>query len=273
MTPLIGWAITAPVFLLLWLRQVRTRNATSVDAAWALSIALLVGAYAFTSDAALSLRVLVAGGAGAWSVRLAWHLWFHRVLKETSEDGRYAAMRETWADRAQIGMFLTYQIQAGLAVLFSLPAWGVLQHAPEPNVAIYGAAIAIWLISIGGESLADGQLAKWRRDPVNRGKTCRAGLWGWSRHPNYFFEWVHWWAYVVLAPTSLLAWMGPPLMLLFLFRLTGIPWTEKQALKSRGDDYRRYQEDVSVFVPWPPKQRTRNSETAPPDGSKLEVGS
>jgi len=250
-TPLLGWAIAAPAFFLLWLRQVRTRNATSVDAAWALTIGLLVGAYALTSEAPISLRLLVAGFAGAWSLRLAWHLFFHRVLKEATEDGRYAAMRESWGKRAQIGMLATYQIQAGLAVLFSLPAWGVLQHGPSPGPI----PVVIFLIALGGESLADNQLARWRSDPTNRGKTCRAGLWKYSRHPNYFFEWLGWWAYVALAPASLLAWMGPPLMLLFLFRLTGIPWTENQALKSRGDDYRRYQENVSVFIPLPPKRK------------------
>jgi steroid 5-alpha reductase family enzyme len=247
--PLIGWAIAAVAFGLLWLRQLRTKNATSVDAVWATSIALLVAAYAWPRGGTTALFVAVL--AGTWGLRLAWYLWWHRVRKEEHEDGRYAAMRETWGERAQVGFFVTYQVQAGLAVLFSLPAWGVLESGASMNWI----AAAIWVVSLAGEALSDEQLAKWRSDPANRGKTCRNGLWKFSRHPNYFFEWLHWWAYVALAPTSLLAWMGPPLMLLFLFRLTGIPWTENQALKSRGDDYRAYQKQVSVFVPLPPKRK------------------
>ncbi|MHC4954902.1 MAG: DUF1295 domain-containing protein [Planctomycetota bacterium] len=253
MNPFVGWALLAGVFALLWLRQTRTRNATSVDAAWAFSIAALAVAYALTATHAdARTRIAVAIIPGVWGLRLAWHLWWHRVRQEESEDGRYAAMRETWGDKAQLGFFVTYQVQAGLAVLFSLPAWGVLKHdaAPAP-VAIL--AIAVWVVSLTGETIADNQLAAWRKNPNNRGVTCRAGLWRYSRHPNYFFEWLQWWTYVLLAPTSVCAWLGPPLMLLFLFRLTGIPWTEAQAIKSRGDDYRNYQREVSVFLPLPPK--------------------
>jgi steroid 5-alpha reductase family enzyme len=253
MSPLLGWAVLSGVFTLLWIRQVRTRNATSVDAAWSCSIAALALAYAITAtDAEMRTRVLVATLAGVWGLRLAWHLWWHRVRKDDHEDGRYAAMRDTWGGRAQLGFFVTYQVQAGLAVLFSLPAWGVLHHAAAPApLAIL--AVAIWITSLTGETIADNQLAAWRGKPENRGVTCRSGLWRYSRHPNYFFEWLQWWAYVLLAPMSICAWIGPPLMLLFLFRLTGIPWTEAQALKSRGEDYRNYQRDVSVFFPTTPK--------------------
>ena len=108
-----------------------------------------------------------------------------------------------------------------------------------------------------GEAVADHQLAKFRQDPANRGQTCRVGLWAWSRHPNYFFEWMHWFAYLVLALGSARWWLalsGPVLMLLFLYRVSGIPWTEAQSLRSRGEDYRRYQREVSAFGPLPPKR-------------------
>ena len=118
------------------------------------------------------------------------------------------------------------------------------------------AAAAVWVIAVAGETLADRQLAAHRRGPAQKGRTCRRGLWAWSRPPNDVFEWVHWFAYVALAATGPLAWLalvGPLLMFAFLWRVSGIPWTEAQALRTRGDDYRRYQQEVSAFFPLPPR--------------------
>jgi steroid 5-alpha reductase family enzyme len=105
-----------------------------------------------------------------------------------------------------------------------------------------------------GETSADRQLSRFRANPANRGRTCREGLWRYSRHPNYFFEWTHWFSYLVIGHGIWPTWIGPAAMLLFLFRLTGIPFTEQQAIKSRGDDYRAYQRETSVFFPWFPKR-------------------
>jgi steroid 5-alpha reductase family enzyme len=113
------------------------------------------------------------------------------------------------------------------------------------------------MLAVGGETLADHQLARFRANPGNYGQVCREGLWAWSRHPNYFFEWLHWFTYLLLALGSArwrLALSGPVLMLLFLYRLSGIPWTEAQSLRSRGDAYRRYQREVSAFIPLPPRR-------------------
>ena len=91
------------------------------------------------------------------------------------------------------------------------------------------------MVAVGGETVADRQLARFRADPANRGAVCREGLWRYSRHPNYFFEWIHWWAYVAIglgAPLGGLTILGPVLMLFFMFTLTGIPPTERRAIGS-----------------------------------------
>ena len=110
---------------------------------------------------------------------------------------------------------------------------------------------------MGNTILADRRLAHFRGRPGNRGKTCREGWWHYSRHPNYFFEWLHWWSYMALAagaPYGWVALLAPTAMFYLLFRVTGIPPTEAQALASRGDDYREYQRTTSVFFPWFPKR-------------------
>jgi len=121
------------------------------------------------------------------------------------------------------------------------------------------AGVLVWVIAVAGEALADAQLARYRSVPANRGRTCRVGLWRASRHPNYFFEWLHWWSYVLLATGSPLWWatlIGPALMLYVLLKVTGIPATEAQAVLSR-PDYAEYQRTTSAFIPWFPKRPAR----------------
>ena len=119
------------------------------------------------------------------------------------------------------------------------------------------AGALLWCFSVGNTILTDRQLAQFRAIPDHRGKTCRVGWWRYSRHPNYFFEWLHWWSYVVLAAGSPFWWAtlaAPATMLYLLFRVTGIPPTEAQALASRGEDYRSYQRTTSMFFPWRPRK-------------------
>jgi steroid 5-alpha reductase family enzyme len=232
-----------------------TGDAGVVDAGWAGGLGAAAVGYALAGPGDLAYRLLLAAVAGAWSFRLAHHIVRDRVLA-AGEDGRYQRLREHWGGRAQRNFFIFFQVQAGLVVLFSVPFLMVaLRTGPGPGLTEW-AGVAVGFGAIAGEAVADRQLRRWRRDPANRGKTCRAGLWRYSRHPNYFFEWLHWWAYVLLAaswPHVAGALLGPVLMLAFLYRLTGIPYTEQQALRSRGDDYRAYQRATSAFFPWPPK--------------------
>ena len=193
----------------------------------------------------------------AWSFRLGGYLLLDRAFA-AREDGRYDSLVTSWGEAAERRIFILFMAQAVFIVLFCVPLLPVA-YSPNPLWSIWdGLALCVWLVSIGGESLADRQLARWRSDPLNKGRTCRAGLWRYSRHPNYFFEWVHWWAYVFLAietPWGWLALLGPLLMFLFLFRFTGIPYTEAQALRSRGPDYADYQRTTSVFFPWIPRHK------------------
>src|SRR5262249_42351582 len=104
---------------------------------------------------------------------------------------------------------------------------------------------------------ADAQLRAFKRDPSNKGKVCEVGLWSWSRHPNYFFEcciWIGYAIYSLPCAFGAAAWLGPAIILGSILRVTGIPATEAQALRSKGDLYRAYQARVSAFVPWPPKR-------------------
>ncbi|SAI69452.1 Predicted membrane protein [Bordetella ansorpii] len=239
-----------------WSWQRRHRNAGIVDAVWALGVGLGAVLIALTGTGAAVPRILLAVLGVLWSVRLAWHIWRRVWL---GEDGRYRALREHWQGH-QGKFFAFFMFQAALVVLFAVPFTAVAANVDGPPVIAALAAVAIWALSIAGESLADRQLDDFRNDYANEGRTCRDGLWRYSRHPNYFFEWCHWFAYVLLAvgsPLSGWSWAGPVLMYVFLRWISGIPYTEKQALRSRGDDYRDYQRTTSMFFPWFPKPSTR----------------
>jgi steroid 5-alpha reductase family enzyme len=251
---LIGWAAAAVVMTAMWLLQLRTGDAGIVDVAWAAGVGVLSGWFAYGADGLAERRWLVAALALIWAVRLAGYL-LVRVFS-MAEDGRYTDMREQWGDRTQRNLFWFFQVQASWSVLFAAPML-VASYNPAPLGAWDVAGVAVWVMALGGEALADRQLHRFRSNPENKGKVCKEGLWRYSRHPNYFFEWIHWWAYVLLAvaaPQPWLALIGPAAMLVFLFKITGIPPTEQRALRSRGEAYREYQRTTSVFFPWPPKE-------------------
>jgi steroid 5-alpha reductase family enzyme len=232
-----------------------TRNAGIVDVGWALGVGMLAVALAITGSGAASRRIVLAILAGAWSFRLGLYLLTDRVL-HAQEDGRYRALLESWGRRAERNLFLLYLAQAGFIALFCIPFLPIVNSPVPAGTGWDAVALSIWVVAILGESLADRQLAQWRADPAHQGRTCRRGLWRYTRHPNYFFEWLHWWTYPFLAfgaPWAALTLLGPAVMLLFLFRFTGIPYTEAQALKSRGADYAQYQRTTSAFFPWFPR--------------------
>jgi len=255
---LVGLVAASALMAVLWLVQRRTGNAGIVDAGWAGGIGLLGAFFVATSNGYLPRRVLVATLIGVWSARLAIYLLVDRVLG-CPEEGRYRTLRDKWGAAAQRRLFVFFQTQALAALFFALPVLVVAHHPVARWTAWDLAGAVIWCASVVNTILADRQLARFKRRPESRGKTCREGWWRYSRHPNYFFEWLHWWSYVALAVGASYWWltlMAPAVMLYFLLYVTGIPPTEAQALASRGEDYRQYQRTTSVFVPWFPKRET-----------------
>jgi steroid 5-alpha reductase family enzyme len=237
--------------LTLWAVQRRTANAATADVGWAVLMASgsVVVAVAVEGDPVR--RLIVASLAAVWSLRLAAYLVRDRVLAGAPEAGRYRALRERWGDAAGRHFLGLYLLQVPVAGLFVIPIGVAMRGGALDAWAVAG--VAVWFTAAAGEWIADRQLTSFRADPRNRGAVCRVGLWRYSRHPNYFFEWLHWWAYVLIGHAQPLTFLGPVAMLVFLFRITGIPYTERQALRSRGDAYRAYQRTTSAFLPWPPK--------------------
>jgi steroid 5-alpha reductase family enzyme len=250
----LGAVIASAGMVGLWVIQLRTGDASHVDVGWAIGIACLAVLYALLADGSTGHRVLAALLATVWGWRLGLYLLLDRVLGK-EEDGRYRALRAKWGSRANRNFFLFFQFQALFVVFFSLP-YLLIGLDPDAGLGVLEwTGTALWAIGNAGAITADRQLARWRSDPANRGRTARAGLWAWSRHPNYFFEWITWCGVALVAtaaPWGWLAWIVPAALLFLLFRVTGIPATEAQALRSRAD-YAEYQRTTSVFVPLRPR--------------------
>ena len=254
---LFGALLMFTLFGGLWLIERARKDAGVVDVGWSTGLGLLAILYALFTPCWLPRRVLLATLVSVWAFRLAFYLLRDRILGAAHEDGRYQALRQAWGARAGIYFFLFFQAQGVIDVVLSVVFLVILRDTTPAFEAWDALAVTLWLVAVIGESTADRQLARFRANPANRGRTCRDGLWAWSRHPNYFFEWLHWWTYPLLAigaPWGALALLGPIVMAWFLFKITGIPATEARALVTRGDDYRAYQRTVSAFFPWPPRR-------------------
>ena len=255
---LIGWSVMALIMTGFGLLQRKIGHASMVDVVWSMGVGGLSVFFAAASEGGdVQRRILASTLIMLWALRLSTYV-LSRVVG-LPEDGRYETLIEDWGAAAAWKMFRFYQLQALGSLLFAAPVL-LASLNPEPLGVLDILGGVIWFIALTGETIADRQLDRFRKNPDNRGQVCQDGLWRYSRHPNYFFEWLHWWSYVLIAigaPWGWLTIIGPLAMLFFVTRVTGIPPTEAQALKSRGEAYRRYQQTTNAFFPGP-----RRSETA-----------
>jgi steroid 5-alpha reductase family enzyme len=256
----LAWALAGALQAVLWGVQQRTRNAGIVDVGWALGFAGVAALLAATAAAPPSVWAPIALVVVVWSLRLGGYL-IARGAARAPEEGRYADLRQRWAPHTGRRFFVFFQAQAALTALLSTAFVVPFVAAPWDSGWLRALGAAIAAAGLVGETVADAQLARWKRDPAHRGQVCDAGLWSVSRHPNYFFEWCVWLGHAVYGlaflPWGLVGVAGQAIILGSILGVTGIPPTEAQALRSRGNAYRSYQARVSRFLPLPPKRRPR----------------
>lgn len=259
MTPLHAFGVTLVLVFaaktFAWALQLRTRNAGLVDAIWAWTLGGLAVVYAVLGTAPPELRLLMGLMGGLWGLRLGWHLWARNHGKP--EDWRYARFREQWGAKANRNMFWFFQFQNLFTLMLSASAFlTVAYRSDSPGTAAMLLAVAIAVVSVLGEGIADRQMERFRRNPANKGRVCRDGLWRYSRHPNYFFECVHWLAYVPLviaAPWGWLSLAAPLVMAFLLLKMSGVPLLEAE-MAQRKKGYAEYVRTTSVLIPWPPRR-------------------
>lgn len=235
-----------------WRVVVATGKSGWTDAFWSASVGI-----AGVAAALLLVEGMVSGPrawlvallVGIWSLRLATHI-TRRTIRG-GDDPRYAELKRGWGANYRGQLLLFLEIQAAVALLLALAVMAAA-HNPAPFGIGDLAGIVIAVVAIAGEAISDRQLARFSADPANKGKVCDTGLWALSRHPNYFFEWLYWLAYLPIGLGYAWGWVvvaAPVLMYVLLRHVSGVPPLEAHMLRSRGDAYRAYSKRVSAF--WP----------------------
>jgi steroid 5-alpha reductase family enzyme len=241
------------IMVLAWFWAHRIKNAGVVDIFWSynfpvIAVILLLLAPGFETRKMLICAMVIVAG-----LRLGSYILIRTISHIHEEEGRYQQLRREWGPNPDRTFFWFFQAQAVSNVLLAIPFFVICFNTSPKISPIEWAGVILWAISVSGERIADNQLSNFKKDPANKGKVCSQGLWNYSRHPNYFFQWMMWMSYLAFAlasPYGYLAIISPAIILYLLLRVTGIPITEEQSIRSRGDAFREYQKTTSAFVPW-----------------------
>ena len=260
----INFGISLAAFIVLWAISVKIRNASIVDIFWgpacalpALMTWLQLGHHSLRATLLTALVLL-------WGMRLGLYL-FSRNTGH-GEDFRYVRMREkAGGDKVFVMRSLTHVfiLQCVISFFVSLPVqigqFGVSPWFlfPEGELGVLAyAGIAIFAIGLIFEGIGDYQLQQFKKDPANKGKLMDRGLWGWTRHPNYFGDAAVWTGLTLIALESqwgFLTVLSPALMIYFLYHASGKALLER-SMSRRYPEYETYKKRVSGFFPLPPSR-------------------
>jgi steroid 5-alpha reductase family enzyme len=235
------------IVTLLWLVSVAVRDASIIDVFWgtlfvAIAWVLLVVSGVGTAGKVQALVFMVT----AWGLRLSFHLGARNVGH--GEDRRYALWRAHGGPNWWLKTYYRiYLLQGGIALVVATPIVAVFY---EPEFKLFNLiGVLAWLAGLAIEIAADVQLARFRATSGTEGQVLSAGLWRYSRHPNYFGDALQWWGLglFALTPSTWWSWIGPLAMtLVFVFISTGVI---ERGLKKRRPDYARYAEATSSLLP------------------------
>jgi steroid 5-alpha reductase family enzyme len=233
---------------LVWLLSLKLRDVTIADGLWSVLFMLLAWCFAVASGHWGPRSQLTLGLVTVWALRLSTYItWRHRGQPE---DHRYRAIRARNQPHFPLkSLYLVFGLQAVMAWTISLPLLGAVVGDGALG-AIDMAGVALWVVGFYFEAVGDWQLARFKADDANRGRVMDRGLWGLTRHPNYFGEFCMWWGLYVIAVAAGAWWsiVGPMLMSFLLLRVSGVTLLEND-IGDRRPEYAEYRRRTNAFFP------------------------
>ena len=253
----LGYSIV--FFAVIWWVAKELDNWSIVDAFWAYFFGILgiqhLYVHSFSLDnSSIVLTLLVI----AWSFRLGTHLAVRISRNLRHEDGRYVKMRQQWGEDLNFKMFKFYMLQALVLGILWTPFISSYLHSDKSLLPIHWVGIAVTIIGLLGEFMADRQLKSFKANSA-AGAVCDTGLWAWTRHPNYFFEWLVWVGFALVSYNhdyyAIPGIICAGFMYYLLTRVSGVSMTEEHLSSSKGERYKIYQSTVPAFWPKKPKHK------------------
>jgi steroid 5-alpha reductase family enzyme len=254
------WNLTGVVAMMVigWLISLRYRNVTIVDSLWGLGFVLVAWMTYFLSDGFAGRQILITVLVTIWGLRLS--IYLSKRNWGAGEDPRYGEWRLKSGDRFWIvSLFKVFFLQAAFLWIISIVLQvGQISSQPKQLVWLDVLGTFIWLTGFFFEAVGDWQLSRFKADPTNKGRVMDRGLWAYSRHPNYFGEFLIWWGFFLITLSTPNGWwtvISPLIITAVLLKMTGIPLTEAAVKKTR-PGYADYIERTSSFIPWFPKKES-----------------
>lgn len=249
-----GWSGVALLLVAAgaWVVSLAKNDVSIVDSLWSLMFLLSAIVYASASHAQGPRETLVLVLTALWALRLSAYITWRNHGQP--EDYRYQEIRRNNEPGFRYKSFyIVFGLQAALAWIISLPLAAAISGEAPIGPLDY-AGIGLWLVGMFFESVGDLQLARFRRDPENRGKVLDSGLWRYTRHPNYFGNFTLWWGFFLIAAAAGGWWTvwSPLLMSFLLLKVSGVALLEKD-IGTRRAGYGDYVRRTNAFFPGPPR--------------------
>lgn len=252
-----GFLLSIVLFGISLIPSLKYKNGAIADISWSVGFTLLIAFYYFSGSGWIVRKSVIAFMIAMWSLRLAYHLAKRTIQHLGKEDSRYKHLRSQTGLPDWLYFLWIFFCQAILQAAVSYPFVVSCFDSYESFRILELFASFLFFVGFLGEHLADKQLSEYKADMRNDGGICKVGLWRYSRHPNYFFEWLIWCSFFLFAcssPFGFWSIFSPAVMLLMLLVFSGVKISEDVSIKSKGEAYKQYQKETSAFFPWFPKR-------------------